>query len=89
MKRALILKAFKNNRHHKPFLLLCASNHLYPIEKEEDRQIIFKKFASSIGGGIEKINVTKEEDEEEETHLNTITTGRDINDDGIVTYGCK
>ena len=79
----------KNNRHHKPLVFLCANNHLYPIEKEEDRQNIFNKFASSIGGGIKKLNITKEEDEdeEEETHLNIITTGRDINDDGIVTYG--
>ena len=28
----------------------------------------------------------KEEHEEEETHLNIITTDRDIDDDGIVTY---
>ena len=43
---------------------------------------------SSIGGGIKKLNITKEEDEdeEEETHLNIITTDRNINDDGIVTY---
>ena len=32
------------------------------------------------------MNVLKEEDGEEETHLNIITTDRDINDDGIVTY---
>ena len=78
----------KNNRHHKPLVFLCANNHLYPIEKEEDSQTIFKQFASSIGGGIKKLNITKEEDEDEEedTHLNIITTGRDINDDGIVTY---
>ena len=37
---------------------------------------------------LKKLNITKEEDEdeEEETHLNIITTDRDINDDGIVTY---
>ena len=52
--------------------------YVYPIEKEEDRQTIFKKFASSIGGGIRKVNITKEEDEEAETHLNIITTDRDI-----------
>ena len=44
----------KNNRHHKPLVFLCANSHLYPIEQEEDRQSIFKKFASSIGGGIKK-----------------------------------
>ena len=74
------------NRHHKTLVLLCANNHIYPIEKEEDRQTIFKKFASSIGGGIKKLIITKEEDEEEETHFNIITTDRDINDDGIMTY---
>ena len=73
------------NRHHKPLVFLCANNNLYPIGKEEDRQTIFKKFASSIGGGI-KINITKEEDEEDETDVNIILTDRDINDDGIVTY---
>ena len=41
-----------NHRHHKTLVLLCANNHLYPVEKEEDRQTIFNKFASSIGGGI-------------------------------------
>ena len=46
----------KNNRHHKPLVLLCANNHLYPIEKE-DRQTIFKKFASPIGGGIKIIDI--------------------------------
>ena len=37
---------------------------------------------------LKKLNITKEEDEdeEEETHLNIITTDRDINDDGIVAY---
>ena len=75
----------KNNRHHKPLIFLCANNHLHPIEKEEDRQTIFKKFASPIGGGIKKLNILEEEDEDEETHLNIITTDRDINDDGIVT----
>ena len=49
----------KNNRHHKPLVFLCANNHLYPIEKEEDRQTIFKKFASPIGGGINKIKYNK------------------------------
>ena len=44
----------KNNRHHKTLVFVCANNHLYPIEQEEDRQSIFKKFASSIGGGIKK-----------------------------------
>ena len=76
----------KNNRHHRPLILLCANNHLYPIEKDENRQTIFKKSASSIGGGIKQLNITKEEDEEEETHLNIITTDRDIHDDGGVTY---
>ena len=32
------------------------------------------------------MNIIKEEDEEEETDINIITTDRDINDDGIVTY---
>ena len=45
----------KNNRHHKALVFLCASNHLYPIEKE-DRQTIFKKFASSLGGGVKQFN---------------------------------
>ena len=49
----------KNIRHHKPLVFLCANNHLYPIEKEEDRQTIFKKFASSIGGGIKKVKYNK------------------------------
>ena len=44
----------KNNRHHKTLVFLCANNHLYPVEKEEDRQTIFKKFASSIRGGIKQ-----------------------------------
>ena len=77
----------KNNRHHKPLVFLCADNHLYTIENEEDRQTIFKKCASSFGGGIKKLNIIKEVDEEEETyHLNIVTTDRDINDDGIVEY---
>ena len=49
----------KNNRHHKPLVFLCANNHLYPVEKEEDRQTIFKKYASSIGGGIKNMNIIK------------------------------
>ena len=49
----------KNNRHHKPLVLLCANNHLYPVEKEEDRQTIFKNYASSIGGGIKQMNLIK------------------------------
>ena len=53
------------------------------MEEEEDRQTIFKKFASSIGGGIE---INKGEDKEEQTPLNIITTDRDINDDGIVKH---
>ena len=44
----------KNNSHHKSLVFLCANNHLYPIEKQEDRQTMFKKFASPIGGGIKK-----------------------------------
>ena len=32
------------------------------------------------------MDTLKEEDDEAETHLNIITTDRDINDDGIVTY---
>ena len=59
----------KNSRHHKPLDFVCANNHLHPIEKEEDRQTIFKKPTSSIGGGFKKLNITKEEDEEEEIHL--------------------
>ena len=78
-------KKRKHNRHHKPLVLLCANNHVYTIEKDEDRQTIFKKFASSVGGGINKIIILKE-GEEEETHLNIVTTGRDINGDGIVKY---
>ena len=35
---------------------------------------------------MNELNITKEEDDEEETHLNIITTDRDINDDVIVTY---
>ena len=34
----------------------------------------------------QKLNILKEEDDEEETYISIITTGRDINDDGIVTY---
>ena len=44
----------KNNRHHKTLIFLRANNNLYTVEKEEDRQNIFKKFASSIGGGVKK-----------------------------------
>ena len=50
----------KNNRHHKPLVFLCANNHLYPIEKEEDRQTIFKRFASSMGGGVKQLNIIQE-----------------------------
>ena len=49
----------KNNRHHKTLVFVCASNHLYPIEQEEDRQTIFKKHASPIGGGVKKLNIIK------------------------------
>ena len=49
----------KNNRHHKTLVFLCANNHLYPVEKEEDRQTIFKKYASSTGGGIKKLSIIK------------------------------
>ena len=49
----------KNNRRHKTLIFLCANNHLYPIEQEEDRQSMFKKFASSIGGGIKQMNIIK------------------------------
>ena len=49
----------KNNRHHKTLVFLCANNHLYTIEQEEDLQSIFKKFASPIGGGIMKLNIIK------------------------------
>ena len=48
-----------NNRHHKTLISLCANNPLHPIEKEEDRQTIFKKSASSTGGGIKKVNITR------------------------------
>ena len=75
----------KNNRHHKPLVFLCANSHLYPIEQEEDRQTIFKKFASSIGGGIKKMNIIKKEEEEINTDVNIIITGKVINKDGIVT----
>ena len=44
----------KNNRHHKALIFLCANNHLHTAEKEEDRQAIFKIYASSIGGGVKK-----------------------------------
>ena len=44
----------KHNRHHTILVFLWANNHLYPVEKEEDRQTIFKKFASSIRGGIKQ-----------------------------------
>ena len=50
----------KNIRHHKPLVFLCANNHLYPIEKEEDRQTIFKRFASSMGGGVKQLNIIQE-----------------------------
>ena len=76
----------KNNRHHKPLIIVCANNHLYPIEKEDDRQTIFKKLASSIGGGIKKLNIIKEEDEEEEKDINKIITDKEINEDGIVEH---
>ena len=76
----------KNNRHHKVLVFLCANNHLYPIEKEEYRQTIFKRFASSIGGGVKKMNIIKQEDEEEETDTHIIITSKEINEDGIVTY---
>ena len=49
----------KHNRHHKPLVSICANNHVHPIEKEDNRQTIIKKFASSIGGGINKLNITK------------------------------
>ena len=49
----------KNNRHHKALVFLCANNHVYPIEQDEDRQTIFKKYASSIGGCIKKLNIKK------------------------------
>ena len=75
----------KNNRHHKPLVFLCANSHLYPIEQEEDRQSIFKKFASSIGGGIKKMNIIKKEEEDEEADIHLIITGKVINEDGIVT----
>ena len=78
----------KNNRHHKTLVFLCSNNHLYPIEQEEDRQTIFKKYASSIGGGIKKMNIIKKEEEEYEnmnTDINIIITGKVINEDGIVT----
>ena len=61
--------------------------HLYPVEKEEDRQTIFKKYASSIGGGIMELNIIKKEEEYEnmKTDINIIITGKVINGDGIVT----
>ena len=74
----------KNNRHHKPLVFLCANNHLYPVEKEEERHTIFKRYASSIGGGIKKLN-NKKKDEEIKTDINMITAGKVINEDGTVT----
>ena len=53
----------KNNRHHKTLVFLCANNHSYTIEQEEDRQTIFKKYASPIGGGIKKLNIIKKKRE--------------------------
>ena len=77
----------KNNRHHKTLVFLCANSHLYTVEKEEDCQTIFKKYASSIGVGIKKLNIIKEEEEEEEeTYISIIITGNVINEDDIVTY---
>ena len=49
----------KNNRHHEALIFLCANNHVYTIEQEENRQTIFKKYASPIGGGINKLNSIK------------------------------
>ena len=69
----------KNNRHHKTLVFLCTNNHFYPIEKEEDRQTIFKIFASSVGG-VKQINMIKKEDEEEETDLSIIITCKEINE---------
>ena len=59
---------------------------LHPVEKEEDRQTIFKRFASSISGGVKRLNIIKEEDEEKETNIYIIITGKEINEDGVVTY---
>ena len=84
MNRALILKTTDIIR--KPLVFLCANNHLYPVGKEEDRQTIFKKFASSIGGGIKQIEYNKKEDEEEQTNINIILTDKEINEDGVVEY---
>ena len=64
------------NRHHKPLVFLCANDRVHPIEKEEDRQTIFKKSASPIGGGIKEFNITREEDEEEEIHVNNCNKQR-------------
>ena len=57
---------------------------IYPVEKEH-RQTIFRKYASSTGGGIKKLNRMKK-DEEIKTYKIIITTGKVINSDGIVTY---
>ena len=77
----------KNNRHPKILVFLCSNNHLYPIEQEDDHQTIFKKYASSIGGGIMELNIIKKEEEYEnmKTDINIIITGKVINEDGIVT----
>ena len=72
----------KNNRHFKPLVFLCANNHLYPIENDEHRQTIFKKYASSIGGGIKKINVIKDKEEEEELEINILDARVEEDDDG-------
>ena len=76
----------KNNRHHKTLVFLCANSHSYAVEKEEDRQTIFKKYASSIGGGIEKLNIIKKKRKRKrKKHINIIITGKVINEDGVVT----
>ena len=76
----------KNNRHYKPLVFLCANNHLYPIENEEHRQTIFKKYASSIGGVIKKLSVIKDEDNDndEELKINIIDIHKENDDDGMV-----
>ena len=55
---------------------------MYPVEKEEDRQTIFKRYASSRGGGVNKMDIIKEDDEETETDINIIITGKEISEDG-------
>ena len=56
------------------------------LEKKKTDKQYLKRYASSIGGGIKKLILVKKEDEEIKTDINIITTGKVINEDGIVTY---